>query len=83
MNLRDRVLNYLPDNEKGMQQLITGFLNDVMSKEGVRSLTRLLNRHIKMFYDRAEKNTWTVIDSCGSTGIMKPTYYAREYYLEV
>jgi transposase-like protein len=33
MNLRDVVLNYLTDNEKGMQQLITWFLNDVMKEE--------------------------------------------------
>jgi hypothetical protein len=33
MNLRDIVLNYLTDNEKGMQQLITKFLNDVMNEE--------------------------------------------------
>jgi hypothetical protein len=33
MNLRDIVLNYLIDNEKGMEQLITLFLNDVMNEE--------------------------------------------------
>jgi transposase-like protein len=33
MNLRDIVLNYFADNEKGMQQLITWFLNDVMKEE--------------------------------------------------
>lgn len=33
MNLSDIVLNYLADNEKGMQQLITWFLNDVMNEE--------------------------------------------------
>jgi transposase-like protein len=33
MNLSDIVLNYLTDNEKGMQQLITWFLNDVMKEE--------------------------------------------------
>ena len=33
MNLNDIVLNYLTDNEKGMQQLITWFLNDVMNEE--------------------------------------------------
>ena len=33
MNLRDIVLNYLTDNEKGIQQLITWFLNDVMNEE--------------------------------------------------
>ena len=33
MDLRDIVLNYLTDNEKGMQQLITWCLNDVMNEE--------------------------------------------------
>jgi hypothetical protein len=33
MNPTDIVLNYLIDNEKGMQQLITWFLNDVMNEE--------------------------------------------------
>jgi len=33
MNLRDIVLNYLTDNEKEMQQLITWFLNDVINEE--------------------------------------------------
>jgi len=33
MNLSDIVLNYLTDNEKGMQQIITWFLNDVMKEE--------------------------------------------------
>jgi len=33
MNLRDIVLNYLTDNEEGMKQLITWFLNDVMKEE--------------------------------------------------
>ena len=33
MDLRDIVLNYLADNEKGMQELITWFLNAVMNEE--------------------------------------------------
>jgi len=33
MDLSDIVLNYLTDNEKGMQQFITGFLNDVINEE--------------------------------------------------
>lgn len=33
MDLRDIILNYHSDNEKGMQQLITWFLNDVMKEE--------------------------------------------------
>jgi hypothetical protein len=33
MNQRDIVLNYLTNNEKGMQQLNTWFLNDVMIEE--------------------------------------------------
>ena len=35
MNLRDIILNYLTDNEEGMRQLITWFLNDVMNEEVV------------------------------------------------
>jgi len=33
MYLRETVLNYLTGNEKGRQQLITWFLNDVMNEE--------------------------------------------------
>jgi len=33
MNLSDTLLNYHTDNEKGMQQLITWFLNDGMNEE--------------------------------------------------
>ena len=35
MDLRDIVLNYLTDNEKGIQQRITWFLNDVMNEEWI------------------------------------------------
>lgn len=52
MNLSDIVRNYLTANEKGIQQLITWFLNDVMKEEvasGVpryaRSSTRRAHRH--------------------------------------
>jgi hypothetical protein len=33
MDRTDIVLNYLTDNEKGMQQLITWFLNDGMNED--------------------------------------------------
>jgi transposase-like protein len=33
MNLRDIVLNYLADNEKRMQQLVTWFLNEGIKEE--------------------------------------------------
>ena len=36
MNLKDIILNYLTDTEKGMQQLVTWFLNDVMNEEVVQ-----------------------------------------------
>jgi hypothetical protein len=36
MNPIDIVLNYLTGNEKGMQQLITWFLSDVMNEEVAR-----------------------------------------------
>ena len=35
MDLRDIILNYLTDNEKGIQQRITWFLNDVMNEEWI------------------------------------------------
>ncbi len=36
MDLSDFVLNYFTDNENGLQQLITWFLNDVMNEEGTK-----------------------------------------------
>ena len=54
MNLRDIVLNYLTDNEKGMQQLITWFLNDVMNEEVSQQAG--VPRHARSSSRRAYRN---------------------------
>jgi putative transposase len=54
MNLRDIVLNYLTDNEKGMQQLITWFLNDVMNEEVAQQAGE--PRHARSSSRRAHRN---------------------------
>ena len=54
MNLRDIVLNYLTDNEKGMQQLITWFLNDVMNQEVAQQAG--VPRHARSSSRRAHRN---------------------------
>ena len=73
MNLRDIVLNYLTDNEKGMQQLITWFLNDVMNEEvaqqaGVLRYARSSSRraHRNGYRSRSLK-TWF-----GELSLLKP-----------
>lgn len=54
MNLRDIVLNYLTDNEKGIQQLITWFLNDVMNEEVAQQAG--VPRHARSSSRRAYRN---------------------------
>jgi transposase-like protein len=54
MNLRDIVLNYLTDNEKGMQQLITWFLNDVMNEEVAQQAG--VPRYVRSSTRRAHRN---------------------------
>jgi transposase-like protein len=54
MNLSDIVLNYLTDNEKGMQQLITGFLNDVMNEEVAQQAG--VPRHARSSSRKAHRN---------------------------
>jgi transposase-like protein len=54
MNLSDIVLNYLNDNEKGMQQLITWFLNDVMNEEVAQQAG--VPRHARSSSRRAHRN---------------------------
>jgi putative transposase len=73
MNLRDIVLNYLTDNEKGMQQLITWFLNDVMKEEvaqqaGVPRYTRSSARraHRNGFRHRSLRTRY------GDLNLLKP-----------
>ena len=54
MNLRDIVLNYFTDNEKGIQQLITWFLNDVMNEEVAQQAG--VPRHARSSSRRAYRN---------------------------
>jgi len=54
MNLNDIVLNYLTDNEKGMQQLITWFLNDVMNEEVAQQAG--VPKHARSSSRRAHRN---------------------------
>ena len=54
MDLRDIVLNYLTDNEKGMQQLITWFLNDVMNEEVAQQAG--VPKHARSSLRRAHRN---------------------------
>jgi putative transposase len=54
MNLRDIVLNYLTDNEKGLQQFITWFLNDVMNEEVAQQAG--VPRHLRSSSKRAYQN---------------------------
>ncbi len=54
MNLSDIVLNYLTDNEKGMQQLIAWFLNDVMNEEVAQQAG--VPRHARSSSRRAHRN---------------------------
>jgi len=54
MNLSDIVQHYLTDNEKGMQQLITWFLNDVMNEEVAQQAG--VPRYAKSSERRAHRN---------------------------
>jgi transposase-like protein len=54
MDLRDIVLNYLTDNEKGIQQLITWFLNDVMNEEVAQQAG--VPKHARSSSRRAHRN---------------------------
>jgi transposase-like protein len=54
MNLSDIVLNYLTDNETGMQQLITWFLNDVMNEEVAQQAG--VPKHARSSSRRAHRN---------------------------
>jgi hypothetical protein len=38
INTKDLVAHYLTDNEQGMKNLITWFLNEVMQKEAARGI---------------------------------------------
>ena len=54
MDLRDIILNYLSDNETGMQQLITWFLNDVMNEEVAQQAG--VPKHARSSSRRAHRN---------------------------
>ena len=54
MNLREIVLNYLADIEKGMQHLITWFLNFVMNEEVAQQAG--VPRHARSSSRRAHRN---------------------------
>ena len=81
MNLSDIVLNYLTDNEKGMQQLITWFPNDVVKEEvaqqaGVPRYARTSTRraHRKGYRQRSLKTRY------GEVTLLKPQL--REFPFE-
>jgi len=73
MNLRDIVLNYLTDNEKGMQQLITWFLNDVMKEEVAQQAG--VPRYARSSSRRAHRNgyrTRSLKTRFGELSLQKP-----------
>lgn len=73
MNLRDIVLNYLTDNEKGMQQLITWFLNDVMNEEVAQQAG--VPRYVRSHARRAHRNGYrqrTLKTRFGELSLLKP-----------
>jgi len=73
MNLRDIVLNYLTDNEKGMQQLITWFLNDVMNEEVAQQAG--VPRHTRSSSRRAYRNGYrsrSLKTRFGNLNLQKP-----------
>ena len=73
MNLRDIVLNYLTDNEKGMQQLVTWFLNDVMNEEVAQQAG--VPRYARSSTRRAHRNGYrsrTLKTRYGELHLQKP-----------
>jgi transposase-like protein len=73
MNLNDIVLNYLTDNEKGMQQLITWFLNDVMKEEVAQQAG--VPRYARSSSRRAHRNgirTRSLKTRYGELSLQKP-----------
>jgi len=73
MNLRDIVLNYLTDNEKGMQQLITWFLNDVMNEEVARQAG--VPRYVRSGTRKAHRNGYrqrSLKTRFGELSLLKP-----------
>lgn len=73
MNLSDIVLNYLTDNEKGMQQLITWFLNDVMNEEVAQQAG--VPRYARSSSRRAHRNGYrqrSLKTRFGELSLLKP-----------
>ena len=73
MDLRDIVLNYLTDNEKGMQQLITWFLNDVMNEEVARQAG--VPRYVRSGTRKAHRNGYrqrSLKTRFGELSLLKP-----------
>jgi len=73
MNLRDIVLNYLTDNEEGMQQLIKWFLNDVMNEEVAQQAG--VPRYARSSSRRAHRNgnrTRSLKTRYGELSLLKP-----------
>jgi len=73
MNLSDIVLNYLADNEKGMQQLITWFLNDVMNEEVAQQAG--VPRYARSSARRAHRNGYrqrSLKTRFGELSLLKP-----------
>jgi transposase-like protein len=73
MDLRDIVLNYLTDNEKGMQQLITWFLNDVMNEEVAQQAG--VPRYARSSTRRAHRNGYrqrSLKTRFGELSLLKP-----------
>jgi transposase-like protein len=73
MDLRDIVLNYLTDNEKGMQQLITWFLNDVMNEEVAQQAG--VPRYARSSARRAHRNGYrqrSLKTRFGELSLLKP-----------
>jgi transposase-like protein len=73
MNLRDMVLNYLTYNEKGMQQLITWFLKDVMKEEVAQQAG--VPRYQRSSSRRAHRNgyrAWSLKTRFGDLVLQKP-----------
>jgi transposase-like protein len=81
MNLSDIVLNYLTDNEKGMQQLITWFLNDVMKEEVAQQAG--VPRYARSSTRRAHRNGYrlrSLKTRYGELNLLKPQL--REFPFE-
>ena len=73
MNLRDIIENYLIDNEKGMQQLIPWFLNDVMNEEVAQQAG--VPRYARSSSRRAHRNgyrTRSLKTRFGELSLQKP-----------